>query len=120
MPPFRTTHHRTHDHTGTEPDTAVVIEEAIGPFEAGTPIGDVIRHLVLRVADLEATQGADRRVATFSISAWIPPHFALDAVIQSAISATFTLDAVLGRGGRFGIDALIVPGSTFTLDALIV
>lgn len=123
----RQRHHRQRDHFGTELATDVVLDEAVGPYPAETPIQTVIADLYARLIALDSS---NHSVATFTLDAWllVPGEvvgtgtltgaFRLDSVMQGSQSSSFALDAWLDRGGQFSLDAFLA--GRFTLDAWIV
>lgn len=116
----RNRHHRTHDHTGFEVDSNVVISQPIGPYPSGTTLATVLAALDARLADLELRQFSDRSTGSFTLDCFIAHYFSVNAIVKRVRTSSFVLDAVLTRGGRYTIDAYIGGGGTFTLDALIV
>ncbi len=116
----RNRHHRTHDHTGFEVDSNVVISQPIGPYPSGTTLATVLAALDARLADLEASQFSTRLRSSFTMDCFIAHYFSVNAIVKRTQTSTFVLDAVLTRGGRYTIDAYIGGGGTFTVNALIV
>jgi len=113
----RWTHDRVRDHHGAESDLNVVLEADIGPYAAYTPIHYVFEGLHDRLVQLESS---NRVRSSFTADAVISGNAILaDAIIHKPdVTASFTADAVLIRGGSFTADAWIQAG--FTADAFIV
>lgn len=109
-------HHRIRDHFGIDSDLYVVLSEAIGKYQAYTPLHWVLDDMVARITALENN---DRVRSTFTIDAEITDKvFTVDAIISGTQSGSFTIDANIRPYGSFTIDAQLV--GRFTIDAMIV
>lgn len=125
----RVRHHRVRDHYGQDLTSFVVIDSAIGGYQARSTIQDVISDLYARITALDSF---NHHVATFAFDAYIlglggvsgtgtlTGALALSSAIKGTLAAGFSLDAVLSRGGSFALDALVVGGRSFTLYAILV
>ncbi len=118
----RERHHRDRDHSGYEYDDVIVLSEPVGPYAAGTSLDVVLAALELRMAALETTyySGSTAVLGSFFIDARIGDYFSAYSVILSASSASFSMDALLIRGGSFSLDAVLAGNGSFTVDALLV
>lgn len=116
-------HHRLRDHYGVETDLFVVLSEDVGPYAAFTPLHFVIEDMVSRILALE---NGERQAGSFTASAWIATSgtygrgviFADSVIRRTGMSGSFTVNAVITRGGSFTADAFIQLA--FTADAYIV
>jgi len=114
----RAGHSRFYDHFGTEPDTVVVLDGAIGQYPSGTTVHVVLASLVDRISALE---GATHRSATFSIGAWIGGTSINAVITKHGITFTKHLDAEIRRGlsTSFAANSVLVrhPTGSFSADA---
>ena len=107
----RSGHSRLWDHNGTQPDTVVVLDGAIGGFPAGSTVHDVLASLVTRLTELES---GSRRVWMFPASAFVQPRFVADGVVlRPGIAGSFAADAWKSRGGLMSADAIITMSPAF-------
>lgn len=119
----RLRHDRTLDHTGVQTADTVVLTSTIGPYIAGSTVESVLLSMVNRLNDLDST---NRKFGTFTMNAYIPTHFTLNAVIKRAVSASFTANAVITSAQKnFTANAIIrfTPEEgavAFTIDAFVV
>ena len=119
-------HHRTRDHFGADSDLYITLDEPVGPWGAGTPVKFVIQDLYdrinrltsfnhnIRVAWLDAYVLAP---ATTSGGKGVKP---LDAIVKVTPSSSFTVAALIVRGGSATINAWVRPNGRFYLNAFVV
>lgn len=111
-------HHRTRDHFGAESDLYVTLSQNIGPWLVGEPIHEVLQDIVDRLVALE---GSLRVHGSFTIDAYIWPHFfTIDAILEAPRANSFSIDAFFNRGTSFSVDAWLRPTASFTIDAILV
>jgi hypothetical protein len=116
-------HHRVYDHYGSDSDLYISLAERIGKYEAFTPIHFVLADMVDRIVSLESSS---KQRSSFTADAWIAVSgtweagviWANSVIFKSGLSGSFTIDAVVTRGGAFTLDAVIVK--SFTVNAFIV
>lgn len=113
----RWTHHRLHDHHGSDSDIYIATSGPIGGWNEGTPIFYVIEDLYQRLVALESNRHV---LEGFTLAAFIPLYFPLAAVIAGSSDFAFYFDAVIELGGSFTLAAVIQGGAAFGLDAVIV
>lgn len=117
----RLKHDRQVDHFGTELDTVIAIDGAIGKYPSGELLHDVLADMVARITALE--DGNHVVASPFTLNAFIAGWIGLNAVIfRSGSAATFTLDAIVGQGGTFALDAYLLGhgSSSFTFAAYLI
>jgi hypothetical protein len=119
-------HHRVRDHYGAESDLYVVLDSAIGPYDAGAPIHWVLEDMLARLSALE---NSERRRFTFVADAWLALSgtyghgvvLADAAIKRTGMSGSFTANAYYRRGwASFTADAVISQVTSFTADAFLV
>jgi hypothetical protein len=108
----RNLHHRTRDHTGTQPATAVVLASDIGSYPAGMTVEAVLAAMITRIAALE---GGAIATKSFSLAAFVQPYFRLSAIIAEPGSGSFDLSAWVAGGGSFGASAIVLGTRTGSL-----
>lgn len=116
-------HHRVYDHYGIESDLYVALSEQVGKYAAYTPVHFVLEDMIARI---EALESSSKRRASFTFDAWIATSgtygmgvlFTDAIVFRSGLSDSFTIDAVITRGGAFTVDAYVAGG--IRVDAFIV
>jgi hypothetical protein len=125
----RSGHSRFYDHYGTEPDTVVVIDGAIGPYASGTTVHAVLTDLAARISALES---GNHVVGSFTAGAFILPRVRASAVIFKTVTydpywldLDLKVDAVIVRGKTnqlISADAVIikVPAASFSADAYLI
>lgn len=124
-------HHRTLDHFGADSDLYITLDEAVGPWGGGTPIKYVIADLYARITALSSSThyvrvaylnavvlapggSVETSAGTFRAIFW------LDAIAKRAASSSFTLSALITRGGSMTLDAYVQTVGHFYLNAFVV
>jgi hypothetical protein len=122
----RSGHSRLWDHYGTEPDTVVVLDGAIGPYPSGTTVHVVLTDLVNRIVALESGYHV---TGAFTMGAWIALTFSAAAVLhrvqQDNNIRVIYVNAEIIRGKTnqpISVDALIVKPTAgeFTAAAYLI
>lgn len=127
--PDRNVHHRQHDHFGEDSDLYVGIDEAIGPWEAMTPVKYVLQDMYSRITVLDSNS---HHLGYFTIDSWvlapggtvgtgnIRSVFFIDQIVRQTMSGSFTIYCLVAKGGNFTIDSWIRPGGSFSIDMFVV
>lgn len=121
-------HDINNDHWGDLSDLAVLIEEPIGPWAAGTPLHYVIADLAARTTILESS---NHRTAQFTANAVLvgagsswedggttTTLFSANAVFFASFEDAFTIDSQFQK--VFTIDAWISGVGEFSVNAVLI
>lgn len=113
------THDRLLDHSGSEPDTVVVLSAAVGPYAAGTTLDVFLAALY--AAALTAANSSNATVKSFTAHAWITGGvFSVNSSLVGTVSASTTASAEIigGAVASLSADALLIPAvKTLTINA---
>lgn len=97
-------HDRTLNHSGTQNDLVIALDQPIDRYTAGLTLHEVLADLLARASALTP---ADRVAPRFGASAFVQPYFSLEAIVASLIGSSFGLSAFVSRGASFAFDALL-------------